>query len=1305
LDWGWVYVHLKRVVMENFKSFGGRIELPLERGFTAITGPNGSGKSNTGDAIQFVLGPKSSKSLRADQSTDLIFDGGAHGKPASSTMVTLVFSNPIESNGRRRLGINADEVTFTRSVRIGKGGKGISSYEFNGQSSTLTEIRRVLASAGVQAGGYNTVLQGDVTSLANMTPKARRKVLEEIAGVSAYDGEIQKADRRRSEAEQTMDLLRVLADEQEFRRSNLESERKEALRVQEVRDSLDRARVILAQTMHRTLLEDLEHEQDGLSAAGEAISSAKTAMKALEAEQQQTQNEIDRLNQAVQEVLGEEHQALTTRSRELAIALDRAKDRIETLSQAAEDCDLEMARIVEEIDDVEHQLKEVMGGLEEARSKHSKAVDALEQSTTDHAEALASVEKGDRHVRDLSKELGALEDEVRMIEDGLGATKGDFSAASAAHNLAIESLAAAEEAEEDAQVEVTGIEHEINEIKGESGGEEELSVLRKQIVDLNLQEQSLTASRDEHEGRLRQAQRRLYDTQQAAKQSGSGLPHSLQAVEAVLEASRSGDLDGVHGPLCDLVRPIDGAHTQALLLAFGGRLAHVVVEDDLVAQACIQWLKKHNAGRATFLPLNKLKPVRAGRASMLLNKDGVVGLASTLVEVNQHFQLAVQHTLRDTVLVESTSIGRELMGVVRMVSLDGTVFDAGGAMTGGSKQGGQRLNFRQAGRAASEVENCMAEVNRLRMAEETILGAIERVREQRRDLHKRIHTASESDVKERRRLLDKELAAATKDLERTSELTKKRTKELEALEATLKDAEHALKSTETSLEVALEARDEASESLKQHTPAHLTAKLREAETAKHAAEMEIEKQAIRIEDHERRVTNLQDGLERYRTRRDAMGEQQKVRRQEATTLLDQRAKDEKHLEQVNEEIAQLSNDVRDLQNELTVANDASKDQAVRAERVSDEIRRYEQRRSTCSRRIEEIRDELEGVVGEMNQDEIQPAGDEADLPTVDAATKAVNRLTREIEAIGPVNMHAIDQYDDAVRRLESFSADLTSLEDERESLLNLVSMLEDERVRRLTMVFDQIDENFRDIYDLLSNGGSGELRLENPEDPFSGGLLMVARPAGKNKRTRLTALSGGEKSMAALAFIFSVQRYDPSPFYYLDEVDQNLDSDNAQRIALLCKKVSHRAQFIMVTLRKVSLQLADHHIGVTHAGDGVSRVLMDLDRTKAIEIGEAARAEAKREASQKESLSASLPNPEEMPRVPEAPRELISDMPTVALEGIRRRAADAGESGDGGSLEHDLGPIVDRAQQNKEDAVPITDIGDEPDVVNLEVAD
>ncbi|MAK78011.1 MAG: chromosome segregation protein SMC [Euryarchaeota archaeon] len=1291
--------------MENFKSFGGRIEIPLERGFTAITGPNGSGKSNTGDAIQFVLGPKSSKSLRADQSTDLIFDGGAHRKPATCATVSLVFSNPVESNGRRRLGINDDEVTFTRSVRIGKGGKGISSYEFNGRPSTLTEIRRVLASAGVQAGGYNTVLQGDVTSLANMTPKARRKVLEEIAGVSAYDGEIQKADRRRSEAEQTMDLLRVLADEQEHRRSSLESERKEALRVQEIRQGLDRARIILAQTTHRTLLEDIEHEQDGLSAASEAISSAKTAMKALEAEQQHTRDEINRLNQAIQEVLGEDHQALTTRSRELVIAIDRAKDRVETLSQAAEDCDLEVARIVEEIDDVEHQLNEVEEGLKESRDKYEGAVSDLKRSTQDHAEAQASVEKGDRHVRELSKELSVLEDEVRTIEDVLGAAKGEFSATSAAHNLAIESLATAEEAEEDAQVEVTGIKHEIDEIKGESGGEEELSALRKQIHDLNLQEQSLSTSRDEHEGRLRNAQRRLYDAQQAAKQSGSGLPHSLQAVEAVLEASRTGDLEGVHGPLCDLVHPTDESHTQALLLAFGGRLAHVVVEDDSAAQACIQWLKKHNAGRATFLPLNKLKPVRAGRASMLLNKDGVVGLASTLVEVNQHFQLAVQHTLRDTVLVDSTSVGRELMGMVRMVSLDGTVFDAGGAMTGGSKQGGMRLNFRRAGRAASEVETCLAEVNRLRMAEETIIGAIERVREQRRDLHKRIHAASESDVKERRRLLEKELSNATRELERSSDITKKRAKELGVLENKLKDAEQSLKDTEAALEKAIEARDAASESLKQQTPAHLTARLREAETAKHAAEMEIEKQAARIEDHERRVTNLREGLERYQARREVMDEQQKERRQEATSLLDQRAEDEKQLEQVNEEIAQLSSDVRDLQNELNDANDTSRDQAVRSERVSDQIRRHEQRRSTCSRRIEEIRQELEEVIGEMNQDEIQPAEDEADLPTVDAATKSVNRLTREIDAIGPVNMHAIDQYDDAVQRLESFATDLTSLEEERESLLNLVSMLEEERVKRLTMVFDQIDENFREIYDLLSAGGSGELCLENPEDPFSGGLLMVARPAGKNKRTRLTALSGGEKSMAALAFIFSVQRYDPSPFYYLDEVDQNLDSDNAQRIALLCQKVSHQAQFIMVTLRKVSLQLADHHIGVTHAGDGVSRVLMDLDRTKAIELGEAALVEAKKlEATQKESLASSLPNPEEMPRVPEAPPELVSDVPKVALDGIRRRAADAGESDGDEYMEQDLGPIVERAQQNKEDLDPIPE-DEEASLVNLEVTD
>ena len=246
-------------------------------------------------------------------------------------------------------------------------------------------------------------------------------------------------------------------------------------------------------------------------------------------------------------------------------------------------------------------------------------------------------------------------------------------------------------------------------------------------------------------------------------------------------------------------------------------------------------------------------------------------------------------------------------------------------------------------------------------------------------------------------------------------------------------------------------------------------------------------------------------------------------------------------------------------------------------------------------------------------------------------------LDRRLSQLGDVNMLAIDDYDRTVERIAALVADGKLCKDRHAMLVSLAENLEEERKTRILAVFSHVNTNFKRAYAMLQPGGEGQLLLENPKNPFEGGLEMACIPPGKSKRTRRSFLSGGEKSMAALAFIFAIQDYEPSPFYYFDEVDQNLDPFNAERIATLCRLRSRQAQFIMVTLRKVSLTLADHHIGITHAGDGCSRRIADFDRAAALELGEefeAEKAAQEKAKIEKESMT-NLPKPENMPRVPE----------------------------------------------------------------------
>tara|TARA_B100000524_G_scaffold341278_1_gene235185 strand:- start:521 stop:1912 length:1392 start_codon:yes stop_codon:yes gene_type:complete len=301
-------------------------------------------------------------------------------------------------------------------------------------------------------------------------------------------------------------------------------------------------------------------------------------------------------------------------------------------------------------------------------------------------------------------------------------------------------------------------------------------------------------------------------------------------------------------------------------------------------------------------------------------------------------------------------------------------------------------------------------------------------------------------------------------------------------------------------------------------------------------------------------------------------------------------------------------------------------------------------RETLRSRIDELNSQIsqKTTLAEETAEELADAGvaipsEDIQLPTIAEAERAMQGLERRLGNLGNVNMLAIDQYDETADRIASLIEDGKTLRSRRDHLVSIAEQLENERKTRFMTVFEHVNNNFSRVYEILQPSGSGKLRLENSKNPFEGGLEMACVPPGKSRNTRRSALSGGEKSMAALALIFAIQDYEPSPFYYFDEVDQNLDPFNSGRIATLCRIRSERAQFIMVTLRKVSLSLADHHIGITHAGDGCSRRITDFDRAAAIELSEELEAEkrAQEESKAEKDAMPDLPDPRDMPKVPE----------------------------------------------------------------------
>ena len=1248
-------MYLKELVMVDFKSFKGEVRIPFGRGFTAITGPNGSGKSNSGDAIQFVLGPKSAKTLRAQNSKDLIFNGGKNSRPAKGCAVTLVFANPAMEGGLRRLPLDMDEITMAKRVRLTPAGNVVTEYQLNGEESSLKAFHRLLGAANARPDGYNIVLQGDVTSLSKMSSGERRKVLDDVAGVTSYDEEIRKADRQRKQVEEYLERIAMIEQEQQRHLAELVEEKKDAEKALKIREDLLNARARLWRARLAGQQGTIEHQRREIGRNIEEASALEADVAEAAKHLIQLDDAIAELVKQIQDKLGGGGEALQQEIQRLNVAIETAADRLSDMASRDQTDGENRTRLEADLDEASAASDHAAADIKQAEEALKAAKDALAAAAKEEATVREALEGSTSDVAELARTVQACEEEIEHARAALANAQSDVDRSATAGELLLEERQKAEEALAGAKMQVAESELQGQEIKAMAEGSDRESLARD-LTAAQRKESTLVEEANAVETRLRDVERQLARAR-AAMESNSGSSGLTGGAAAVLGARDSGELEGIFGTIAELCAPKDEAHSTALSTAIGGGMMSVVVETDEVAAKAIRWLKNNNAGRATFLPLNKINAGRpAGRAVMVARQPGVIGFAHDLLEHDPRIDAAVRFVLRNTLVVDTMATARANMGGVRLITLDGSVAEAGGAMTGGSPRR-SRISFGGKIQGASEVERLTKEVERLRMMSEGVSAKVREAREAQAEVRRRLGDLANNDAAAKLASWRSAHAAAKSTLAKEEGNLAGLVKRLDAFEQEGRRHLALRAQAQQRLAEAVEAKDEASQHLQDASPTHLKERLHAAELAKTTAEADLQSNEATIRSGKERHALLFGNVEDLTGRLDALASDAATRATERATLERAMAENREVLTAKEEERRSHLEEHQGLEDErIRLVDERSALRAASEQKASDARSRRqhaeELRRllSTSEAHLVEIRASMveEGVP--------ETVEDEAPLPTVADGERTVRRLERRIEDIGSVNWRAIEQHAACEERLASLSADHGVLKGRRQDLLDLAEQLDQQRTVRLTQVLSKVNENFKRVYKTLSKGGEGELFLENPEQPFSGGLDMWARPRGKSSRCRLQGLSGGEQSMAALALIFAIQDYDPSPFYYFDEVDQNLDSDNARLIAEMCRARSERAQFIMVTLRKVSLSLADHHIGVTHGGDGCSRRIMDFNRQRALELGEAAEEAAAADAAKNaDRAGEAVAFQNAMPEVPE------SLGTPKSLEGLMARADDVAE--------------------------------------------
>ncbi len=1182
-------MYLKRLEVKNFKSFGTSKSIPFLEGFTCITGPNGSGKSNIGDAILFVLGPRSSKAIRAGNLTDLIWNGGKEGTPARECVVSLIFDNED-----RLLPIDSDEVTFTRRVKVSKSSDNYYSYYYvNGESSSAGEFDELMAHAGMSADGYNIVQQGDVTRIVEMGNLDRRRILDDIAGITQFDADIDKANEERAEVEENLERIGIILDEIDRQLETLKEEKAAAERYRDLKDTLHLEKAKLAAKRKANLEQELAKVEREIASYEEERESLVERLEELQGDVREAQGELEGIEEEIAEKGGEEARKLKERIDELKQDIVRHTERVNYSRTEIQEIKKERAAVEEDLRRVEKQLGEVQEEREEQGNRLQELRGDLEERTDELETLRDDVSQSTGRVGELQRDLAQLKQRYEEKQKALHEAKLEADRLADKRDRLSIRVSEVEDRVETQEFELKDLEWSLKELRKESGsGESTVEELEQELLEKKKEESELTEEIKELEPAIRSLQNK-YGQLKAEQEASENMARGYtRAVQAIIEARDRGELEGICGTIAELAT-VPSKYETALEITAGGRLQAVITETDADAAQAIEYLKRKNVGRVTFLPLSKINPRKPrGKAHLAARDDDSEGFALDLVEFDDKYRPAFWYVLRDTVIVRDLDTARRLMGGVQMVTLDGEKIDAGGAMTGGSSNRSRRLKFGQ--QRKDELEKAAKELRAAKAHHEQLGERLTELRDEIRDVEEELRDARASTESKEEKL--EELEATRGEVEGKLEQFRN---ELEEAQSDLEDAETKLTTTQeqvADLKSHLEDLDEEREA--KNKALHQAMQKDEAQELQRL-EAEVADLREEVRDAEGQVETVEQRIELVEERRDELqGKLESIaeEREEHETAIEEHTELRESLQEDLDELlaveAEQDEELQELRDRRDRVYQRKTELESRCGKVSDKIDTTDDLIVGLRTRIPTIEDKLAEASFELD-------GYDVELPDVieesqDDLRSEVRSLDREIESLGDVNMRAIEEWERQSERKEELTTELERLEEQRDNLVELVEEIVERKTGRFMEVFDEINENFQRVFSRLSDGGKARLELEHPDDPFEGGLIMKSQPKGK-KVTRLEALSGGEKSLTSMAFIFAIQEYEPSPFYYLDEVDQNLDGVNSELLARMIKANSRQSQVIMVSLRKVSLKESDHVYGVTMTDSGVSEVLGEVN--------------------------------------------------------------------------------------------------------------
>ncbi|MDR1690448.1 MAG: chromosome segregation protein SMC, partial [Candidatus Methanoplasma sp.] len=1053
---------------------------------------------------------------------------------------------------------------------------------------SLTEFDSLLTKARISADGYNMVQQGDVTRIVQMGNMERRRVLDAISGIASYDTDIEKAAGERREAELNLERILIVVEELEKQISKLEKDKEDAKKYIETQNLLDMAR---AQFTHRQLQTE-EAKLDGLSEQAASLTKEIQAFaekkEALKREHAENEIAIKEKEKEIEGRVGPEYREIKDKIEKAKIDMAMQKDRAERAEEDIEEQESFRKGFEESVNENAAEHEALSKSLSDVKIKLEECEKELADAKAEDSKISEEISKhGGEHTK-LQNRLNELDVEIDSAEESEHEAEVASAKAEAAAEDLARSKASLDERLQSADFDIKDAEWNLKEVKQEAGpmgGAEEIS---KRIMESKRKEAEL----EKQESELKEAIRRLdarYSELSAEKKVSNRMNKGDEAVSAIIELRDKGMATGIHGTVQELATVQPGYET-ALSVAAGGKMKALVVDDDQVASDCISYLKKEKLGRVTFLPLNKMTGGKP-RAKAIMSVKQTEGYATDLIDYDQRYANVFWFVFQDTLVVNTLQEARALMGGVRLVTKNGELLEASGAMTGGTLSPQSVLKFG----AASESE--LDEVSsKLRAANDSMDALRAKLREMRDGIRamddemRKISnagmganaqigqlTARISELKKARQQLADEYAA--------------KTKEYSAAESEAARLKQELSRISEALTAMRNERSGIRERIAAIAPAEMQERIQRVRDNIYTLSNEVSDLRSQKNGLDTEITGLGK-------QRESLEGQIKIIDKKVKESREQISKHQKEIERITIELealriieSEMESGIEDLRDQKDALVEKGFMLAGERSSIQEKIEIKEGLRSSGEAQINIVTENIKQLKAEIAEIRIEV---ELPIPSEEEIRRTIRSCESILSRIGNVNLRAIEDYEERKNRYDSLMSDVGSLRVQIKELSDLTDSLNSQKKGLFMQSYDAVDKNFREIYAQLSGGGEAFMAIENEDDPFLGGLTINAKPKN-GKLLRLEALSGGEKSLTALAFIFAIQEYQPSPFYVLDEVDMFLDSVNAEMVAKRVKESSGKAQFIQVSLRKVTLAMADHLIGVTRPPSGISRVIMQPD--------------------------------------------------------------------------------------------------------------